>query len=63
MLKTTEIDLGSILLSTFILFGFIATAFAFVRFTIIGINYVKANMLEGVEKEEKKPHRNESKGF
>ena len=62
MIKLSEIDLGSALLSIFILIGFIATAFVFVRLTIIGINYVKVNYLndEGEDENEK---RSESKGF
>tara|TARA_Y100001968_G_scaffold313876_1_gene338583 strand:- start:514 stop:708 length:195 start_codon:yes stop_codon:yes gene_type:complete len=43
MSKLAEIDLGSSLLSIFILIGFIATAFVIVRLTIIGVNYVKVN--------------------
>ena len=43
MSKISEIDLGSALLSIFILIGFIGTAFAFVRLAIIGINYIKVN--------------------
>ena len=59
MIKLSEIDLGSALLSTFILIGFIATAFVFVRLTIIGINYAKEDV-EGIGKKENK---SESKGF
>ena len=62
MPQITEIDLGSSLLSTFILIGFIATAFVFIRLTIIGINYIKVNFTTQVEGEEKK-NENESKGF
>ena len=62
MPQITEIDLGSSLLSTFILIGFIATAFVFIRLTIIGINYIKVNFTTQVELEEKK-NENESKGF
>ena len=40
MPNLSEIDLGSALLSTFILVGFIATAFVFIKLTIIGINSV-----------------------
>ena len=64
MTKLSEIDLGSAILSIFILIGFIATAFVFVRLTIIGINYVKANYLK--EEEEgrgEKKTKNETKGF
>ena len=43
MIRLSEIDLGSALLSTFILIGFIATAFVFIRLTIIGINFIKIN--------------------
>ncbi len=62
--KLSEIDLGSALLSTFILVGFIATAFVFVRLTIIGINYVKVNYLKevGEDKDEEK-NTSETKGF
>ena len=64
MSKLSEIDLGSSLLSIFILVGFIATAFVFVRLTIIGINYIKINYSkeEGVELGEVE-NKNESKGF
>ena len=64
MTKLSEIDLGSALLSTFILIGYIATAFVFVRLTIIGINYLKINYAkdEGEDKV-KKITKSESKGF
>ncbi len=64
MIKLSEIDLGSALLSIFILIGFIATAFVFIRLTIIGINYIKINYSkeEGVERGEEE-NKNESKGF
>ena len=64
MSKLSEIDLGSALLSTFFLIGFIATAFVFVRLTIIGINYVKANYLkEEGEGRAEKITKSEKKGF
>ena len=64
MIKLSEIDLGSALLSIFILIGFIATAFVFIRLTIIGINYIRINYsnkerADGLKKEDK----TESKGF
>ena len=64
MSNLSEIDLGSALLSTFILVGFIATAFVFVRLTIIGINYIKVNYLtkDGVDRGEKETE-GETKGF
>ena len=64
MIKLSEIDLGSALLSIFILIGFIATAFVFIRLTIIGINYIKINYSkeEGGERREVE-NKNESKGF
>ncbi len=64
MIKLSEIDLGSALLSIFILIGFIATAFVFIRLTIIGINYIKINYSneEGEDKGENETKR-ESKGF
>ena len=64
MIKLSEIDLGSALLSIFILIGFIATAFVFIRLTIIGINYIKINYSkeEVVERGEEE-NKNESKGF
>jgi len=64
MIKLSEIDLGSALLSIFILIGFIATAFVFIRLTIIGINYIKINYSkeEGEDKVEKITKR-ENKGF
>ena len=60
MPNLSEIDLGSALLSTFILVGFIATAFAFIKLTIIGINYLKVNYLK--QKEEDKDEK-KLKGF
>ena len=64
MSKFSEIDLGSALLSTFILIGFIATAFVFVRLTIIGINYVKVNYLKAdVEDKYGKENESETIGF
>ena len=64
MIKLSEIDLGSTILSIFILIGFIATAFVFIRLTIIGINYIKINYSteEDVEQGEEE-NKNESKGF
>ena len=64
MIKLSEIDLGSALLSIFILIGFIARAFVFIRLTIIGINYIKIiySKEEGV-KRGKVESKNESKGF
>ena len=64
MSKLAEIDLGSSILSIFILAGFIATAFVFVRLTIIGINYIKENYSkpEGEDKE-KTLTKTENKGF
>ena len=64
MIKLSEIDLGSALLSIFILIGFIATAFVFIRLTIIGINYIKINYLkeEGAESG-KKEDKSINKGF
>ena len=64
MIKLSEIDLGSSILSIIILAGFIATAFVFVRLTIIGINYVKVNYLKEVgEDNGKKETKSETKGF
>ena len=64
MIKLSEIDLGSALLSIFILIGFIATAFVFIRLTIIGINYVKVNYLsEERENKDKMKNESETKGF
>ena len=63
MLKIPEIELGSLLLSICILLGFIATAFVFVRFTIIGINYVKENFSEKVDKGEENKNKIKRKGF
>ena len=64
MLKVSEIDLGSTLLSVFILAGFIATAFVMVRLTIIAINYIKVNYSkEEGEGEGRKTNEDETKGF
>ena len=51
MSKISEIDIGSALLSTFILIGFIATAFVLVKFTIMGINYININFSKKDPKE------------
>ncbi len=61
MSKISELDLGSALLSTFILIGFIATAIVFIRLTIIGLNYIRVNF----PKEEANAKRNETekRGF
>ena len=62
--KISEIDLGSAVLSTCILAGYIATAFVFVRITIIGINYIKINhSKEEGEGKVKKITKSETKGF
>ncbi len=64
MAKIAEIDLGSALLSIFILGGFIATAFVFIRLTIIVINYIKVNYSkEKGEGKEKNIKKSENKGF
>ncbi len=64
MSKLSEINLGSAILSIALFAGFIATAIAFIRLTIIGINYVRENYL--IEKEggnNKKESKSEAKGF
>ena len=63
MIKLSEINLGSSLLSIFIIIGFIATAFVFIRLTIIGINYIKVNYLNEEEEKYKKKNERETKGF
>tara|TARA_B100001113_G_scaffold203044_1_gene166454 strand:- start:1126 stop:1320 length:195 start_codon:yes stop_codon:yes gene_type:complete len=64
MSKISEIDLGSSILSICIVAGFIATAFVFIRLTIIGVNYIKINYLrEEVEDNDKLAKKSESKGF
>jgi len=64
MYKLSEIDLGSTILSIVIVAGFIATAFAFIRLTIIGVNYIKVNYLnKEVEDQNKKQDKTEAKGF
>ena len=64
MSKISEIDLGSTVLSICILAGFIATAFVFVRLTIIGINYIKVNYLrDEVEEKDKLTRKTQGKGF
>ena len=59
MSKISEIDLGSALLSTFILIGFIGTAFVLVKFTIMGINYININF----PKKDQKEIERDGKGF
>ena len=64
MPKVSEIDLGSALLSIFILAGFIATGFVILRLTIIGINYVKVNFSkEQREGKGKNINKSETNGF
>jgi len=64
MSKLSEIDLGSSILSIIILAGFIATAFVFLRLTIIGINYIKINYSKDEEEDKAKERtKNQSKGF
>tara|TARA_B100000579_G_C22282555_1_gene598928 strand:- start:301 stop:495 length:195 start_codon:yes stop_codon:yes gene_type:complete len=64
MSKISEIDLGSTVLSICIFAGFIATAFVFLRLTIIGINFIKVNYLrEELDDKDKLTKKNESKGF
>ena len=63
MAKISEIDLGSALLSTFILIGFIATAFVFVKLAIIGINYIKVNFLSEEQAEVNKKAKSHRKDF
>jgi len=43
--------------------GFIATAFVFVRLTIIAINYVKVNFPKEEQAEENKTNTSDQKGF
>tara|TARA_Y100001968_G_scaffold331482_1_gene386309 strand:+ start:338 stop:529 length:192 start_codon:yes stop_codon:yes gene_type:complete len=43
MSKISNLDLGSGILSIFILLGFVATCIAFFRIAIIGINYIREN--------------------
>ena len=60
----SDTNLGSLLLSTFILLGFIATAFVFIRLTIIGVNYVKENFSNVEDEAMKENHtKKEKKGF
>ena len=64
MSRLSEIDLGSSILSIIILAGFIATAFVFLRLTIIGINYIKINYSKDEEEDKAKERTKiESKGF
>ena len=53
MAKISEVDLGSGILSVFILIGFLATALVFIRLAIIGINYMKVNFSNNEEEENK----------
>tara|TARA_Y100001968_G_C19173268_1_gene626739 strand:+ start:111 stop:305 length:195 start_codon:yes stop_codon:yes gene_type:complete len=64
MSKITEINLGSAILSICILAGFIATAFVFIRLTIIGINYIKVNYsTEDGEDKDKLTNKSDGMGF
>ena len=62
MTKISELDLGSALLAAFILIGFIATAFVFIRLSIIAINYIKENSSNQEQPEDKSIESNK-KGF
>ena len=64
MSKISEMNLGSAFLSFFVLLGFIATAIAVIRLTIIGVNFIRANYSKD-EGEVKKIEINktQSKGF
>ncbi len=62
MPKISDINLASSLLEVFILIGFIATALVFIRFTIMGINYINANHSKNKEKATKE-NDIKSKGF
>ena len=64
MSKLTDLDLGSSILSIFILIGFIATAIAVLRLTIIGINYIKVHQAKDKEEVKKnKINKLKKKGF
>ena len=65
MSKISGIDLGSSILSIFIVAGFVATGLVFIRLTIIGINYIKINYLkEAVDgKKNQSKSESDSKGF
>tara|TARA_Y100001968_G_C19373459_1_gene726321 strand:+ start:104 stop:298 length:195 start_codon:yes stop_codon:yes gene_type:complete len=64
MSKISELDLGSAVLSVCILAGFIATAFVFIRLTVIMINYIKVNYSrEEGEDKDRIVNKSESKGF
>tara|TARA_Y100001968_G_scaffold256735_1_gene243201 strand:+ start:1614 stop:1808 length:195 start_codon:yes stop_codon:yes gene_type:complete len=64
MSKISGIDLGSAVLSICIVAGFIATAFVFIRLTVIGINYLKINYSKDqLEDKDTDMSKGESKGF
>ena len=64
MSKISQIDLGSSILSICIVAGFIATAFVFIRLTIIAVNYIKINYLrEELEDNDKLAKKVKAKGF
>ena len=64
MPNISDINLGSLLLSAFILLGFIATAFVFIRLTIIGVNYVKEySSKKRGQNNEKEQTKEDTKGF
>ena len=64
MNKISELDLGSALLSIFILAGFIATAFVIIRLTIIGINIIYEKYFkEEVDIKQKNQTKKNTKGF
>ena len=64
MSKISEINLGSDILSIVIVAGFIATAIATIRVTIIGINYLRINYFkEKLEVKNDKQDKEEAKGF
>ena len=63
MTKLSEIDLGSALLSIFILLGFIATALAMIKISIIAINYIKVNFPKKEEENDQIKPNESNKGF
>ena len=63
MLKISDIDLASSILSICILIGFIGSALAVVKITIIGINYIKENLVKEEKKSDPTINNSERKRF
>tara|TARA_Y100001968_G_C19023554_1_gene556307 strand:+ start:322 stop:510 length:189 start_codon:yes stop_codon:yes gene_type:complete len=62
MNEISQIDLGSAILFLAVIAGFLATGLVFVRFAIIGINYISSKIQES-KNEKVNYQEKETKGF